>query len=172
MSPTDNANAPRIIDTLSVTTPSDREIEIVRDFNAPRALVWDAYTKPELLRRWLGCMPGWSWDVCEVDLRVGGKYRWSWNGPDNQQLGITGIYREVEPVERIVNSERFEQAWYPGEAVNTLMLEEQGGRTTVTTRLRFETKEARDGALQSGMTRGMARGWELLDELLASKVTA
>ena len=160
------------IDTLTVTTPSDREIEITRDFNAPRALVWDAYTKPELLRRWLGCLPGWSWDRCEVDLRVGGKYLWRWIGPNDEKLGITGTYREITPVERIVNSESFEQSWYPGEALNTLLLAERGGKTTVTTTMRFESKEARDGALKSGMTKGMARGWELLDELLATTAAA
>src|SRR4051812_2822106 len=159
MSPTNSPTDARVVDTLTVTTPSDLEIEIVRDFDAPRALVWDAYTKPELLRRWLGCLPGWSWDVCEVDLRVGGRYRWTWNGPDDQQLGITGVYREVVPVERIVNSERFEQPWYPGEALNTLLLAERGGKTTVTTRMKFETKEGRDGALKSGMTKGIAFGW-------------
>jgi len=85
--------------TLQVTTPSEREIAMSRVFDAPRSLVFDAWTKPELLKRWLGVRAGWSMAVCEVDLKVGGAYRWVWRGPDGNEMGMGGVYREVSRVE-------------------------------------------------------------------------
>ena len=76
--------------SLQISTPSDEEIRITRSFDAPRMLVWDAYTRPELLKRWLGAMPGWSWAVCEMDVREGGRYRWAWRGPDGAELALGG----------------------------------------------------------------------------------
>lgn len=96
---------------LKVTTPSDLEIVITRSFNAPRPLVWEAMTKPELVRRWMFCPPGWSWAACEMDVRVGGKYRWTWNGPDGRlAMTISGVHREVQPPSRIVHTELMEMA--------------------------------------------------------------
>jgi len=81
--------------SLKITTPTDREIVITRVFNAPRELVWDAMSKPELLKRWLFSPPGWEMTVCEVDARVGGKFRWAWSGPDGPVMSMTGVYREI-----------------------------------------------------------------------------
>ena len=106
--------------TLKVTTPTDREIAMTRVFDAPRNLVFEAYTKPELVKRWLGVHAGWSLAVCEIDLRVGGAYRYVWRGPDGTEMGMGGVYREIVPPERIVATETFDQSWYPGEAVSTL----------------------------------------------------
>ena len=150
-----------------VTTPSEREIRIERSFAAPRRLVYDAYTKPELLKRWLGTMPGWSWGKCDMDVRVGGRYHWVWKGPEGAELGISGVYREVVPSERLVNTEQFDQAWYAGEAVDTLVLTERDGRTTATTTILYVSKEVRDGVLQSPMADGMERGYTQLDRLLS-----
>src|SRR5262245_31919568 len=116
---------------LKVNAQSDREISIVRDFNAPKAMVFDAYTKPELLKRWLGVRGGWTLDVAEVDLRVGGRYRWVWKKGDTS-MGVGGVYREVVKSERLVCTERFDQPWYAGEALNTLVFTEQGKKTTMT----------------------------------------
>jgi uncharacterized protein YndB with AHSA1/START domain len=151
-----------------VTTPSDREIRVTRAFNAPVAMVWDAFTKPELVRRWLGVMPGWSWLECEMDVRVGGRYRWIWKGPDGTQMGMGGIYREIVPRERLVNTEKFDQSWYAGEALDTAVFTEASGRTTVTTTILYESKAVRDGVIASPMAEGMERGYQMLDELLAS----
>ena len=107
--------------SLEITTPSDEEIRITRSFDAPRMMVWDAYTRPELLKRWLGAMPGWSWAECEMDVREGGKYRWVWRGPEGAELGLGGVYREVVPGERLVSTERYDQPWYEGEAVGTVV---------------------------------------------------
>jgi uncharacterized protein YndB with AHSA1/START domain len=149
-----------------VTTPSDREIALTRVFDAPRHLVFEAYTKPELLKRWLGVHGGWSWAVCEVDLKVGGAYRYVWRGPDGAEMGMGGVFREVVVPERIVATEAFDQSWYPGSAVSTVTLVEQGGRTTLTLTVRYESKEARDAVLKSPMEQGVAAGFDKLAELL------
>src|SRR5687768_15377690 len=152
---------------LTITTPTDREIEITRVFDAPRKLVFDAYTKPELLKRWLGVFGGWSLAVCDIDLKVGGKYRFVWRGPAGEEMGMGGVYREIVPAERIVTTELFDDPWYEGEAVATARFVEQGEKTTLTTTLLYASKEVRDGVLKSPMEQGMAQSYDKLAELLA-----
>lgn len=154
--------------TLQVTTPSDREIAMTRVFDAPRCLVFDAWTKPELLKRWLGVRGGWTFAVCEVDLKVGGAYRFVWRGTGGDELAMGGVYREIVRPERLVNTEKFDDPWYSGEALDTMVLVEQDGKTTCTTTVRYESLEARDGVLSSGMETGVAESYDKLDELLAS----
>jgi uncharacterized protein YndB with AHSA1/START domain len=154
--------------TLKVTTPSAREIAMTRVFDAPRNLVFEAYTKPELVKRWLGVHGGWSWSVCEIDLRVGGAYRFVWRGPGGEEMGMRGVYREVVVPERIVATEAFDQSWYPGEAVSTVVLVQQGDKTTLTLTVRYESREARDAVLKSPMEKGVAAGFDKLEELLVS----
>ena len=154
---------------LKVTTPSDREIAMTRVFDAPRTLVFDAHTKPELVKQWLLGPPGWSMPVCEMDVRVGGTYRWVWRHDRNgTEMGMGGVYREIVQPERLVTTERFDEAWYPGEAVGTLVLVEQRGRTTVTQTMRYESREARDAVLKSGMEKGVAASYDRLADLLAA----
>ena len=155
------------IGLLEITTPSDREIAMTRVLNAPARLVFDAWTKPELIKRWLGVRAGWTMEVCEVDLRVGGKYRFVWRGPD-MTMGMGGAYREVVPPTRLVSTEKFDEAWYEGEAVDTIVLVEQDGQTTVTTTVRFVSREVRDAVIKSGMASGVAEGYDKLAELLPS----
>src|SRR3954462_15764579 len=150
--------------SLQVTTLSDREIVMTRAFNAPRRLVFDAWTKPELIKRWLGVMGGWSMPVCEVDLRVGGAYHFVWQGPNDQKMGLRGEYREITPPEQIVNTEAFDESWYLGEALVTLDLVEQDGRTTATMTVRYDSPEARDAVLKSPMSSGVERSYAALDE--------
>jgi uncharacterized protein YndB with AHSA1/START domain len=150
---------------LKVTAVGDRQIVMTRGFDAPRELVFAAYTRPELLKRWLGVRGGWSMAVCEVDLRVGGAYRWVWRGPDGAEMGMGGVYREIVPNERIVCTEKFDQAWYPGEAVGTVELAEQGGKTTLTVTIVYESKEARDAVLKSPMEQGVAASYDRLAEI-------
>lgn len=154
--------------TLEVTTPSEREIAMTRVFEAPRNLVFDAWTKPELLKRWLGVRNGWSLAVCEIDLRVGGAYRYVWRGPDGAEMGMGGVYREIVPPERLVATESFDDAWYPGQALDTIVLVEHGGKTTATTTVHYESREARDAVLQSDMDRGVAESYDKLAEHLES----
>lgn len=153
---------------LQVTTPSDREIAMTRAFDAPRALVFDAWTKPELLKRWLGVFGGWTFAVCEVDLKVGGMYRYVWRGADGKEMGMGGVFREIVRPERIVCTERFDDAWYPGDAVDTAVFVERAGKTTVTTTVVYASKDARDGVLKSPMEGGVAKSYDKLDEVLAS----
>jgi uncharacterized protein YndB with AHSA1/START domain len=157
---------------LKVTTPSEREIAMTRVFDAPRNLVFEAYTKPELVKRWLGVHGGWSWSVCEIDLRVGGAYRFVWRGPGGEEMGMGGVYREVVVPERIVATEAFDQSWYPGEAVSTVVLVQQGDTTTLTLTVRYQSREARDAVLKSPMEQGVAAGFDKLEELLAAHCVA
>src|SRR3954470_14487194 len=125
---------------VEVTTPSDREIRVVRAFDAPAKLVWACHTQPELLKRWMLGPPGWSMPVCEVDLRVGGAYRYRWRSDaDGSEFGSSGVYTEIVPFERIVTTERMEG--FSGEAVNAMLFEEEGGRTTVILTMLFTSKE-------------------------------
>ena len=153
--------------TLTVTTPSEQEIAMTRVFDAPRSLVFDAWTKPELLKRWLGVFGGWELAVCEIDLKVGDTYRFVWRGPDGAEMGMRGVYREIVAPERIVATESFDDPWYPGEALDTIVLVEQGGKTTVTTTVLYGSPEARDAVLKTPMARGVAAGYDKLAELLA-----
>ncbi|HXE75714.1 MAG TPA: SRPBCC family protein [Candidatus Xenobia bacterium] len=154
---------------LQVTTPSEREIALTRVFHAPRRLVFEAHTRPELVRRWLLGPPGWSMPVCEIDLRVGGQYRYVWRrDKDGKEMACGGVFREIAPPERLVNTERFDDPWYPGEAVVTTVFVEQGGQTTLTQTMRFDSKEIRDTVLKSGMESGVAVSYDRLDEVLAA----
>ncbi|MGH9492684.1 MAG: SRPBCC family protein [Terriglobales bacterium] len=155
--------------TFKITAQGEREIVMTRVFDAPRTLVFEAYTKPELVQRWLLGPPGWTMPVCEMDLRVGGSFRWVWRrDADGTEMGMGGVYREVVPPERLVHTERFDNPWYPGEALITTVLAEQGGRTTLTATMLYESREARDGILKSGMERGVAASYDRLEEILAA----
>jgi len=153
---------------MKISAHGDREIAISRAFDAPRSLVWEAYTTPALLKRWLGVFGGWSLDVCEIDLRVGGAYRYVWRGSEGGQMGMGGVYKEVVPPHRLVATERFDESWYPGSAESVLTLTEQGGKTTLTITVRYDTREARDAVLKSPMEHGMAAGFDNLAKVLAS----
>jgi uncharacterized protein YndB with AHSA1/START domain len=156
-------------DSFKVSTPSDRSIQVERDFNAPRDVVFDAFTKPELVRQWLLGPDGWTMPVCEIDLRVGGRYRYVWRKESiGKDMGMGGAFREVLRPARIVATEQFDDAWYPGEAVNTTTFEEQGGVTKVRLVILYESQDARDTASRSGMERGMIAGYNRLEELLVS----
>ena len=158
------------IGSLKVTTPSDREIAMTRVFNAPRRLVFEALSKPELVKQWLLGPPGWTMPVCEIDLRVGGAYRFEWSGPDGAKMGTRGIFREVTPPELFVATERFDDPWYPGEALITYFLVEQGGKTTLTLTVLYESREARDGVLKTPMDKGVGMSYDRLEQLLDSQV--
>jgi uncharacterized protein YndB with AHSA1/START domain len=155
--------------TLKVTTPNDREIALTRVFDAPRSLVFDALTNPLLVRRWLLGPPGWSMPVCEIDLRVGGAYRYVWRHDENgTEMGMGGVFREISPPDRIVHTEAFDQSWYPGEAVVTTALVEQHGKTTLMATILYESQEARDVVVKSPMEQGVAASYDRLEEMLAS----
>jgi uncharacterized protein YndB with AHSA1/START domain len=153
---------------LKLETPGDREVVMTRAFDAPRDLVWEALTSPELLKRWFVGPPGWSLAVCEVTLQVGGAYRYVWLGPNGSRMGMGGDYSEIRAPERIVATERFDETWYPGDSVNTLVLTERDGKTTLTQTVTYESEQARDAVLQTGMEGGVATMYDRLAEMLAA----
>ena len=160
------------MDKAQVTMPSDREVKVTRSFRAPRPLVYRAYTEPQLVRQWLLGPPGWSMPVCEMDVRVGGNFRWRWRSEDGgNEFGFTGTFREVQPSSKLVHTEAYDPGTvgdgYPGnDAIVTVTFVEDGGFTTVTTLIDFGSKEARDAAVATGMTDGMEQSYQLLDRLL------
>ncbi len=157
----------RFADSFKLTTPSDREIQVTRTFDAPRKLIFDALTKPELVKRWLLGPPGWSMPICEIDLRVGGAYRYLWRFESSgNEMGMRGVFKEIAAPERLVATEKFDEAWYAGEALDTTVLVEKDGKTTMTLTVLYESKDARDTATRSGMEQGMAMGYNRLEEML------
>ena len=155
---------------LELTTPSDLEIVMTRVFEAPRTMVYDAFTKPELIRKWLLGPDGWSMPVCDVDLRAGGQFHYLWrNDTDGKEFGMHGTYREVVPSSRIVHAENFDEPWYDGDAIVTTSFVEREGSTTVEMKMRFVSRAVRDQALESGMERGVARSYDRLADVLAGR---
>ncbi len=152
--------------SLLVTTPSDFEFAMTRSFNAPRELVWEAVTKPEYVRRWYGCSQ-FTLAVCEIDLRVGGAYRYTMRTPEGVDHTMTGIYQEIVKPERIVHTERYETTGFiTPYALVTMTLTDQGGKTRLDTVVKHESKETRDGHLNSGVENGARETFDRLAALL------
>jgi uncharacterized protein YndB with AHSA1/START domain len=152
--------------TLQVTTPSDREILVTRTVNAPRRLVFEAWTDPRYLPRWMLGPPGWSMPVCEIDLRPGGTWHFVWRQHDGAEMEMRGVYKEIVPPERLVSTESWGAEW--PETLNTVTLTEEAGRTKIAIRILYPSQEARDAALKTGMTEGMTMTFDRLEELLAA----
>jgi len=152
-----------------VTLPSDRKILITREFAAPKELVWKAWTTPELVRRWWHANRG-EMTVCEIDLRVGGSWRYAMVTPDGMEVGFHGEYREIEPFERLVSTEAYEGIPDADAhaAVDTLTLTEIGDRTLMTVLVEHPTTEGRDMHVESGMEDGMQDAMDLLEETVAA----
>ena len=155
--------------TLSVARAGDLDVVITRRFDAPPALVFDAHTKPDLIRRWLLGPPGWSMPVCQVDLRPGGTYRYTWrNAADGTEMGIHGTFAEVEAPARLVQTETFEPPWYPGSATVTSTFTASSGGTELKATVRYESTAARDAVFNSGMVEGLGTSYDRLDGALAA----
>jgi len=150
----------------TVTTPSDREIVITRVVNAPRRLVFEAYTNPEHLPHWMLGPEGWTMPICEIDLRPGGSWHFVWRRTDGTEMAMRGVYKEIVPPERLVSTEAWGGDW--PETLNTLLLSEQDGKTTITHQFRYPSKEARDAALKTGMQDGMIESFDRLARYLAT----
>lgn len=158
---------------IEVSQPSDREVRVVRTFKAPRQLVWDAHTKPELITKWMLGPPGWSMPVCEVDLRVGGAYRWRWkNDADGKEFGFFGEFTEVAKPSKLAHLENYDpgdlggpMTSEPAEVTNSFS--EANGVTTLVVTMRFASKQTRDAAVSTGMTDGMEIGYARLDDMFS-----
>jgi uncharacterized protein YndB with AHSA1/START domain len=155
--------------TATVTLPTDRQILITREFNAPKHLVYKAWTTPELVKRWWHANRGEA-TIAEIDLRVGGRWRYVMVTPDGIEVAFHGEYREIVPNERIVSTEVYEGIPDAEEhaALNILTLTEQDGRTTLTVLVEHPTKEGRDAHINSGMEDGMQDAMDLLEQLAIS----
>lgn len=159
--------------TAQVSLPSDREVEVTRAFAAPRELVFEAYTTPALVKRWLLGPPGWTMPVCEMDVRVGGTFRWRWRSESNgSEFGFHGRFLDVTPPSTLRHTEAFDpgdldENMGDGEVEVTVRFAESDDETTVTTLIRYASKEDRDAAVSTGMTDGMEMSYKLLDKLIA-----
>ncbi|HET9674775.1 MAG TPA: SRPBCC family protein [Gaiellaceae bacterium] len=148
------------------TTPSDREIAMTRVFDAPRALVWEVHTKAEHLSQWMLGPEGWTMPVCEIDLRPGGAWRFVWRRSEGSEMEMKGAYQEIVPPERLVSTESWGEDW--PETLNTLVLSEDDGRTTLSSTVLYPSKEARDAALETGMKDGASVSFDRLADYLRS----
>jgi uncharacterized protein YndB with AHSA1/START domain len=155
-------------ETFKVTTPSDREIQLTRMFDAPRALVFEAMSRPEHIRQWWGNLgDGYSVPVCEVDLRVGGAWRFVNRTPKGENAVFYGVYREIAPPARVVFTEIFEP--FPdAESVVTAVLTEENGKTRLTATCLYPSLQVRDMVLQTGMEKGAALSYDALEEVAAA----
>jgi uncharacterized protein YndB with AHSA1/START domain len=153
--------------STTFSTPSDREIMSTRVFDAPRHLVWEAWTNPKHVPQWMLGPAGWTMPVCEIDLRPGGEWHFVWRRSDGTEMEMRGTYREVRPPERLVHTERWGGPW--PETINTLVLTEDGDRTVMTMTILYPSKEARDAATETGMKRGVIDSFDRLEEFLKAR---
>ncbi len=152
------------IGATTFTTPSDREVVMTCEVDAPRELVFDAWTKPEHVQQWMLGPSGWTMPVCEIDLRPGGAWHFVWGRADGTEMEMRGEYREVTPPERLVSTESWGGDW--PETINTVTLSEEDGKTTITQTVLYPSKEARDAALATGMKEGASVSFDRLAEHL------
>lgn len=156
-------NLSKMANKVKVAAHGDRSILITRSFNAPRTLVFDAMSRPDMMKHWFHGPPGWTLTTCTMDLRPGGRYRWAWTNAKGQEMGMGGTVLEVDPPAMLKTTEKFDDAWYEGEAVNTLALTEENGVTTMRLTVTYESTAARDGVLAGPMASGMEVSYARLD---------
>jgi uncharacterized protein YndB with AHSA1/START domain len=155
--------------TLALTTPSDSEIRMQRKFAASRSQLFAAFTRPELLKRWFIGKPGGTLAVCQVAAKAGDSFRYVWRDPDGSEMGMSGVCLQMKRPERLVATEKFDQSWYPGQATGTIVFTEEGGITTLTQTIRYESQAARDMVLQTPIEHALALGYERLAEMLQAR---
>jgi len=158
----------KTVGKLQLSTPDDRQIMMRREFDAPRELVFEALTTPDLLKQWFAGPPGWTLAVCEFEARKGGKYRYVWRGSMGE-MGMGGVVTDIKSPELIAATEKFDSPWYPGDASSTIVLTEQGAKTLLTLTVTYATKEARDLVLMSPMETGVAAAYDRLEQFLADR---
>jgi uncharacterized protein YndB with AHSA1/START domain len=152
------------VGATTFTMPSDREVVATRVFDAPRSLVFEAWTNPDYLPRWMLGPEGWTMPVCEIDLRPGGAWHFQWRHADGSEMSLHGVYKEIVPPERLVNTESWGGDW--PDTLNTVLLSEKNGKTTMTHTVLYASKAARDAAMKTGMKEGMNKSFNRLAEQL------
>jgi uncharacterized protein YndB with AHSA1/START domain len=153
--------------STSFTKPDDKTLVAEFTLEAPRELVWAAHTQCEHVKQWLLGPEGWTMPTCEIDLRPGGRWRYVYRGPDGTSFSMSGEYRELDTPERLVNTETMEGS--PGSTLNTLILTEQEGRTTINTVVEYPSQEMREAIIETGMMDGWAESYERLERYLRSR---
>ncbi|NDL58070.1 SRPBCC domain-containing protein [Phytoactinopolyspora mesophila] len=157
------------VDTgLTVATPTATEIVLTRKFAAGRELLFETLTRPDLLRRWYGAR-GWTLVECQIDLREGGTWRFVSRGPDGEEMGQRGEYRQIDPPARLVFTEVFDNQSYPGETLIAHQLSETEEVTTLRTVVRYASQAARDKVLRYPMARGLSEAYTRLDQVLRAR---
>lgn len=161
----------RLTPAVTITLPGDCQIAMTRRFDAPRSLVFRAMTTPALVQRWLLGPPGWSMPVCEIDLRIGGHFRYVWrqNGTGTT-MGMRGTYCEIEAPSRIAHNETFDEPWFSGDCLCVQTLAETSGQTLLTTTLTYDSRAVRDSVLKANMTKGVSASYDLLDNVLTKEL--
>lgn len=159
--------------SADVQKTSETTVEVKRSFKAPSDLVFKAYTTPALIQRWCSALPGWEMPVCEMDVREGGKYRWRWkNESEKMEFGFHGVFRQVKAPQKLAHTQIFDPGTLGGdmgsESLITVTFLETNGMTTVTTEIKYQSKEDMEKALATGMTDGMEINYQKLDEVLGS----
>ena len=152
--------------TFALTLPTEREVVMTRVFNAPRRLVWEAWTDPKHIPQWMTGPAGWTMPICELDLRPGGAWHFVWRGADGTDMEMSGVYKEITPPERLVATESWGGDW--PETLNTLTLTEENGKTTLTNRILYASQEARNAALKTGMESGVVESFDRLEGYLST----
>ena len=166
------------LETAEVTLRGDTAVSVARSFKAPRALVYEAYTTPALMQRWLLGYPGWTMPVCEMDVRPGGRFRWRWRSDEgNQEFGFHGEFVEVDAPRKLRHTEIFDpgdtgENMGEGGAMVTVEFDEEGATTTARTLIEYASREDRDAAMSTGMTDGMEESYKKLDAYLEERVAA
>lgn len=154
--------------TITITTPSECELRWSRRFRAPVARVFEAMTKPELVKRWLLGPDGWAMPVCEIDLKPGGRYRYVWRRErDGKEMGAGGVFQEITAPTHVSFTEVFDEAWYSGHALGSYRLLDEHTATLLVQTMRYESREVRDEVLRSGFESGIEKSNERLDALFA-----
>ncbi len=158
---------------LKVEARGDRELVISRTFDAPVKMVFDAHTKPELVRQWLLGPDGWTMPICEIDLRVGGNYRYVWKKENTgEEMGMGGEFLDVDAPNKYVATEKFDRSWYPGGAVGTVTFEDRDGTTLFQNVVKYDSNDAREAVLASPMEDGLSAGYDRLEDLLTASAQA
>ncbi|GJL90613.1 SRPBCC family protein [Hyphococcus sp.] len=152
--------------TITITPSGERRIVTTRTFDAPKQQVFDAFTRPKMLKCWMFGPDGWSLPHCEVDLKPGGRWRYLWRHDDGREMAASGEYLEISPPDKLVHTERFDEDWTGGETIVTTRFTEKSGRTTVTLSIEYAAGETRDRVLKSPMAAGMEAGYARLDRIL------
>ncbi len=154
-------------ETFKLIPRGEREIIISREFDISRDMVFEAYTNPEMLINWVLGPMGWTMLICETVLRVGGTYKFIWKNKEGNEIVMGGVYQEIKRPEKIINTEKFFDAWYPGESLITTLFEDIGGKTKYTCTILYETHQAREVVLNSKIELGMIESFERLEDLLS-----